>query len=405
MMEAAEKLGETAGVSQACRALSVPRSSLYRSRRPQEAPSPRPTPPRALSPEEKRAVRAILNSDQFCDDAPREVYATLLDQGEYYCHWRTMYHILEEHDEVHERRNQRRHPVTSKPELRATGPNELWSWDITQLRGPNGSYYYLYTIIDVFSRYVPGWMIASRESAQLAERLIAETCTKQGINPDQLVLHADRGSAMRSKTVAQLLIKLGIAKSHSRPYTPTDNPFSEAQFKTMKYRPDYPETFLGMKDARCWARGFIHWYNHEHHHTGLALMTPATVHFGQGETVYQQRQQVLATAYAAHPERFVRGKPTPPPLPKEVSINKPKTQDEKQVIELANQRNGRYGDATNRFTRDGATEITPQQGKREMPADADFSPFPLLGQVYDTTAVRTEQLLAGVDHLDAAIAP
>ena len=405
MIEAAEKLGKTAGVSQACRVLSVPRSSLYRSRKPQEAPSPRPTPPRALSQEERTEVRAILNSDRFCDEAPREVYATLLDQGQYYCHWRTMYRILEEHDEVHERRNQRRHPVSNQPELRATGPNQLWSWDITQLRGLNGVYYYLYTIIDVFSRYVPGWMIAKRESAQLAERLIAETCVKQGIEPDQLVLHADRGSAMRAKTVAQLLIKLGIAKSHSRPYTPTDNPFSEAQFKTMKYRPDYPEAFVGVKHARGWARGFIHWYNHEHHHTGLALMTPATVHFGQVETVYEQRQQVLTTAYAAHPERFVRGQPTPPLLPTEVWINKPQTQDEKQAVELASQRNGRYGDAANRLTQQGAMEIIPQQGKREMPAEADLSPFPLFGQVYDTTTVRTEQLLASVDQPDAGIAP
>jgi len=405
MIEAAEELGTRVGVSQACHALRVPRSSLYWDRKPKENPAPRPTPPRALSPEEEVEVRAILNSDQFCDDAPREVYATLLDRGEYYCHWRTMYRVLEKYDEVHERRQQRRQEAISKPELRATGPNQLWSWDITWLRGPKGSHYYLYTIVDVFSRYVPGWMMAKRESAKLAEQLIAETCSKQGIKPKQLVLHSDRGSAMRSKTVAQLLIKLGIAKSHSRPYTPTDNPFSEAQFKTMKYRPEYPEAFVGMKDACCWARGFIHWYNYEHHHSSLALMTPATVHFDQVEAVYEQRQQVLATAYAAHPERFVRGKPTPPSLPKEVWINKPKIQDEKQEIELASQRNGRYADAANRFTQEGATEIIPQQGKREMPAEADFSPFPLFGQVYDTTIVRTEQLLAGVDQLDAAVAP
>jgi len=330
MIEAAEELGETIGVSRACRVLSVPRSSLYRAQKPKEVPSPRPTSPRALSSEEKATVRAILNSDRFCDAAPREVYATLLDQeGEYYCHWRTMYRVLEEHNEVHERRNQRRHPATSKPELRATGPKQLWSWDITQLKGPHGVYYHLYTIIDVFSRYVPGWMIANRESAELSERLIAETCSKQGIESEQLVLHSDRGSAMRSKTVAQLLIKLGVAKSHSRPYTPTDNPFSEAQFKTMKYRPDYPQVFTGMKDARAWARDFIHWYNHEHHHTGLALMTPAMVHYGQVETVYEQRQQVLAAAYAAHPERFVRGKPTPPKPPEEVWINQPQTMDGK----------------------------------------------------------------------------
>jgi putative transposase len=393
------------GVSQACRVLGVPRSSLYRARKPKLACSSRPTPSRALSAAEKAEVRGVLNSERFWDSAPREVYATLLDEGEYLCHWRTMYRILEEHGEVHERRNQRRQPVTVKPELRATGPNQLWSWDITQLRGPRGVHYHLYVILDVFSRFVPGWMMAEGESAGLAEQLIAETCAKQGVPRDQLVLHSDRGSAMRSKTVAQLLINLGVAKSHSRPYTPTDNPYSESQFKTMKYRPEYPERFNDREEARGWARSFFQWYNHEHHHSGLALMTPDTVHFGQADTVYQRRQQVLAAAYAAHPERFVRGKPTPSPLPKEVWINKPKTQDDKQVAELANQRNGRCGDAADRFIQEGAMEMIPQQGKREMPAEADFSPFPLLGQVYDTTTVPTEQLFAGMDQPDPAIAP
>jgi putative transposase len=323
MIQAAEELGHRIGVAEACRVLGVPRSSLYRARKPQPTPAPRPTPPRALSPEEKAQVRAVLNSERFYDQAPREVFATLLDEGTYHCHWRTMYRILHEHDEVHERRNQRRHPVSSKPELRADGPNQLWSWDVTQLKGANGTHYYLYTIIDVFSRYVPGWMIADRELAVLAEQLIAATCAKQGIERDQLILHADRGSAMRSKTVAQLLIKLGVAKSHSRPHTPTDNPFSEAQFKTMKYHPDYPEQFAGIPVARSWARDFFHWYNHEHHHTGLALMTPATVHYDQVEIVYQQRQQVLEAAYAAHPERFVRGLPKLPRPPAEVWINQP----------------------------------------------------------------------------------
>ena len=323
MLGMAEEMAETVGVSEACRTLGVPRSSLYRARKPKPASSPRPTPPRALDSAEKAGVRAVLNSERFCDSAPREVYATLLDEGEYLCHWRTMYRILEEHDEVHERRNQRRHPVSVRPELRATGPNQLWSWDITQLRGPKGVYHYLYVILDVFSRFVPGWMIAERELARLAEQLIAETCAKQGIPKDQLVLHSDRGSAMRSKTVAQLLIDLRVAKSHSRPYTPTDNPYSESQFKTMKYRPEYPEQFSEQKEARGWARGFLHWYNHEHHHSSLGLMTPAAVHYGLAETVYEQRLQVLAAAYAAHPERFVRGEPTPPRWPDEVWINPP----------------------------------------------------------------------------------
>jgi putative transposase len=335
MIEAAQELGETVGVSEACRVLGVPRSSLYRARKPRRASPPRP-PPRALAAEEKAEVRAVLNGERFWDWAPREVYATLLDEGEYLCHWRTMYRILEEHDEVRERRNQRRHPAPVKPELRATGPNQLWSWDITQLRGPKGVHYYLYVILDVFSRFVPGWMIAERELARLAEQLIAETCAKQGIARDQLVLHSDRGSPMRSKTVAQLLFDLGVAKSHSRPYTPTDNPYSESQFKTMKYRPDYPQRFTERDGACRWAREFFGWYNHEHHHSGLGLMTPAAVHYGLAEAVYERRRQVLAAAYAAHPERFVGGQPTPPRWPAEVWINPQETSHETaELLEAA----------------------------------------------------------------------
>ncbi len=332
MIEAAESLAGDVGVSAACQALGVPRSTLYRARKPSTELAPRPTPPRAMSTEEKAEVRDVLNSERFWDCAPREVYAALLDEGVYYCYWRTMYLILTEYSEVCERRNQRRHPSSTRPELRATGPNQLWSWDVTYLRGPKGIFYYLYMIIDVYSRYIAGWLIANRESAELAEQLIAETCAKEGIKPEQLTLHADRGSPMRSKTVAQLLIALSVAKSHSRPRTPTDNPYSEAQFKTMKYRPDYPKEFSTMKHARGWAREFVQWYNHEHHHTGLALMTPAVVHHGQVEQVLQQRQQVLDAAYAAHPERFVRGKPTPLKLPDVVWINEP--QSVHQVIDL-----------------------------------------------------------------------
>jgi putative transposase len=237
-----------------------------------------------------------------------------------------MYRILEAHDEVQERRKQSCRPVVTKPKLCATGPNQLWSWDITYLKGPGGCHYHMYTILDVFSRYVVGWTIANREAAEVAEKLIAETCAKQGIEQEQLTLHADRGSAMRSKTVAELLIALGVAKSHSRPYTPTDNPYSEAQFKTMKYRPDYPEQFDRISAARAWARDFFQWYNHEHYHSGLGLMTPVTVHYGQVEVVYEQRQQVLEVAYAAHPERFVRGRPTSSRPPEEVWINQPESE-------------------------------------------------------------------------------
>jgi putative transposase len=330
MIQAAEQLGERVGVSAACQALGVPRGSLYRARQPKKAPQPRPTPERALRQEEKDQVRQVLNSERFQDSAPRQVYATLLDEGEYLCHWRTMYRILDEHGEVRERRNQLQHPVYTKPELLATGPNQLWSWDITKLKGPaKWTYYYLYVILDVFSRYVAGWMVAQREAAILAEKLIAESCAKQGIEPSQLTLHADRGPSMRSKSVAQLLADLGVTKTHSRPYTANDNPYSESQFKTMKYRPDFPERFDSLADARSWAREFFGWYNHDHRHSSLGLMTPATVHHGQAETVRQQRQQVLLAAYTAHPERFVRGVPTPPELPNEVWINKPQADDER----------------------------------------------------------------------------
>jgi putative transposase len=282
-----------------------------------------------LSQAEKAVVRQELNSQRFWDSSPRQVYATLLDEGTYLCHWRTMYRILDEYTEVRERRNQLQHPAYTKPELLATGPNQLWSWDITKLKGPTKwTYYYLYVILDVFSRYVVGWMIAERETASLARELIAASCTKQGIQPEQLTLHADRGSSMRSKSLALLLADLGVTKTHSRPYVSNDNPYSEAQFKTMKYRPDYPDRFGSLADARSWARPFFEWYNHEHRHSGLGLMTPATVHYGQAQAVYQQRQQVLQVAYAAHPERFVRGLPAPPELPTAVWINRPQTVDE-----------------------------------------------------------------------------
>jgi putative transposase len=329
MIQAAEQLAKDVGVSAACRALGVPRSSLYRARHAKPVANSRPTPERALSQAEKAAVRRELNSERFWDSSPRQVYATLLDEGTYLCHWRTMYRILDEHTEVRERRNQLQHPAYTKPELLTTGPNQLWSWDITKLRGPaKWSYYYLYVILDVFSRYVVGWMIAERESASLARELIAATCTKQGIQPEQLTLHADRGSSMRSKSLALLLADLGVTKTHSRPYVSNDNPYSEAQFKTLKYRPDYPDRFGALADARSWARAFFQWYNQQHRHSGLGLMTPAMVHYGQAQAVYEQRQQVLQAAYAAHPERFVRGLPTPPELPTAVWINRPQTAHE-----------------------------------------------------------------------------
>lgn len=335
MIAAVELLAENQGVQAACAALGISRSWLYRMRQAVKEPAAaeaRPSPARALSEEERAQVRDVLNNETFQDKSPREVYATLLDQDIYLCHWRTMYRILDAHDEVRERRNQLQHPTYSRPELLATGPNQLWSWDITKLLGPSKwTYYYLYTILDVFSRYVVGWMIVERESAELAEQLIAETCARQGIGRDQLTLHADRGSAMISKTVAQLLSDLGVTKTHSRPHVSNDNPFSEAQFKTLKYRPDYPGRFGCLVDARIWGRGFFDWYNHDHHHTSLALLTPSDVHYGKAEEKLQQRQVVLQRAYAAHPERFVKGAPVSPILPEAVWINPPKGDTDQQA--------------------------------------------------------------------------
>lgn len=325
MMQAARELSQQMSIRQACEHLGVPRSSFYRQQAgPTCGDKARPTPARALSSQERTEVRVVLNSDRFADQAPRQVYAQLLEEGRYLCHWRTMYRVLQEHQEVQERRNQLQHPVSIKPQLMATGPNQLWSWDITKLKGPHKwHFFYLYVILDVFSRFVVGWLLAEQESAGLAQQLIVETCHKQGIEAEQLTLHADRGPAMRAKTVSQLLIDLEVAKSHSRPRTPTDNPYSEAQFKTMKYQPDYPDRFTSQSVALDWCRRFFGWYNFEHHHTSLALLTPAVVHYGFAEKVQAQRQQVLLNAYRQHPERFVKGPPTPPELPKVVWINQP----------------------------------------------------------------------------------
>jgi len=326
------------GLTTACAVLGIPRSSLYRQierfEKPREdLPKPRPAPDRALTREERIQVRDILNSDRFQDASPRQVWARLLDESTYLCSWRSMYRILDEYDEVRERRDLLRHPAYTKPELLAEAPNQLWSWDITKLRGPfKGIYYYLYVILDVFSRYGVGWMVAGQESKALAYELIEETCRKEGVCREQLVLHADRGPAMKAKTVALLLSNLGVGKSHSRPHVPDDNPYSEAQFKTMKYRPDYPDRFGCVEDARVWARGFFEWYHHQHFHTGLGLMTPAAVHFGQAGQIRIERQRVLDLAYTAHPERFVRGKPVPPALPTAVWINPPKTELPDQVV-------------------------------------------------------------------------
>jgi putative transposase len=318
----AQGLGQVVGIVCACQVLDIPRSRLYPRRSP--SPAPRPTPRHALSAEERAKVRATLNSEQFMDRAPRQVYASLLDEGTYLCHWRTMYRILAAHAEVRERRKQRRHPVYQKPELLAEQPNQVWSWDITKLRGPaKWTHFALYTIIDIFSRYVVGWMIAERESAELAKQLIATAAANQQIEPEQLTLHADNGKPMKAKTLALLLSDLGVNKSHSRPYVSDDNPFSEAQFKTLKYHPDYPDRFGCIQDARSWARPFFQWYNYQHYHTGLNLLTPASVHYGQADDIRRHRQAVLAAAYAQHPQRFAHGEPIVMGAPAAVWINPP----------------------------------------------------------------------------------
>jgi len=326
-MSAVEMLKEVVSLVTACEVMGVPRSSFYRaSQPPQPAQQPvqRPTVPWALSDAERDAIRAVLNSERFRDETVREAFATLLDEGEYYCSIRTMYRILEEHGEVHERRDQRRHPDHPKPVLVARAPNRLWSWDITKLRGPaKWLYYYLYVILDVFSRYAVGYMVAERESETLARELIEASLIKQGIGPGQLNLHADRGSPMISKTVAQMLVDLGVGKTHSRPHVSNDNAFSEAGFKTLKYRPDFPDLFGSLPDCRGFCRGFFQWYNHDHHHTALSLLTPAVVHEGRAEAVLAERQAVFDAAYAAYPERFRNGPPRAGTLPPEVWINRP----------------------------------------------------------------------------------
>ena len=322
-----EALVPLVGVSRACAALAVSRSSFYRSRqggRPPRQTCPRPLHSRALGMEEQAAVSAQLNAERFVDCAPRVVYATLLDAGTYLCHWRTMYRLLAREQATRERRAIRRHPVYARPELLAKAPNQVWSWDITKLRGPAaGVWYSLYVVLDIFSRAVVGWRVAEREDALLAEQLIAEACEREAIAPTQLTLHADRGAPMTSKTVAELLLDLGVAKSHSRPTVSNDNPYSETQFKTMKYGPTYLDRFVDLAAAQAWVTSFMQWYNTEHRHSGIGLLPPMVVHLGQANAVVAARQQTLDVAAAVHPERFVAGHPTPPRVPDAAWINPP----------------------------------------------------------------------------------
>ena len=326
-MDATETLAPDVGTAAACRAMGVARATLYRRRRPKVSnieTRPKRRQPRALAHRERRAVLDVLHAPRFVDKAPAAVYATLLDEDTYHCSIRTMYRILHDHDEVRERRNQLRHPSYKKPELLATGPNQVWSWDITKLLGPaKWTYYYLYVILDIYSRYTVGWMLASRENADLAKRLIRDSIDRQNVNPGELIIHSDRGPSMKSHTVAQLLATLGVVKSHSRPHVSNDNPFSESHFKTLKYRPSFPDRFGSQQDARAFCEPFFHWYNHEHYHSGLGMLTPVTVHYGRAAETLAARQKTLNVAFAAHPERFVRKPPVPMALPEAVWINPP----------------------------------------------------------------------------------
>jgi putative transposase len=321
---AAAELAQDVGVKPACAALGVSRATYYRRQSPPPPQQPRPTPARALSQAERDVVLATLDSDRFVNSAPEAVHATLLDEGKYLCSPRTMYRLLNARAPVRERRDQLRHPSYRKPELVADAPNQVWSWDITKLLGPKKwTYYYLYVLLDLYSRYVVGWMVADRENSALASRLITETCDKHGVSPDELTLHSDRGAPMTSKCTAQLLADLGVTQSLSRPQVSDDNPFSEAQFKTLKYRPGFPRRFDDIGHARSHCQDFFPWYNDEHRHGGIAMLTPGDVHYGNADQVLAVRQTALDAAYAAHPERFPNGPPTVKQLPAAVYINPP----------------------------------------------------------------------------------
>lgn len=337
MMATAIALPADSGLTTAvCAALSVSRASVHRRRAALTAPPPvrkaRTPSSRALRENERNAVLQHLRSPRFTDQTPTEVFATLLDEGTYLCSIRTMYRILAAQGEVAERRRQRRHPVYQKPELLAEAPNQVWSWDITKLMGPvKWSYFYLYVILDIFSRRVVGWCVEHAESATQFKELFIDAVEKHGVPRHQLTLHADRGGPMKAKTTALMLVDLGVLKSHSRPHTSNDNPFSEAHFKTMKYQPEFPRNFETIEQARAFCRLFFAWYNQDHHHAGIGLMTPDQIHFGQAEAIYAARQATLDGAFLATPKRFVRKPPQPPQIPTAVWINPPKPTEQNQA--------------------------------------------------------------------------
>ncbi len=339
-MELTKTLSAQVGISDACQALTVSRATFYRSQQPP------PTLPavkqarrssRALTAAERAETLSVLHSEEFVDRAPAAICATLLDQGRYLCSPRTMYRLLSTEGEVRERRNQLTHPRYQAPELLATTPNQVWSWDITKLRGPvKWTYYYLYVVLDIFSRYVTGWMVAPRESAELAKELLLASCLKQGIALGQLIIHSDRGSSMTSKPVALLLADLGVTRSLNRPHVSNDNPFSESQFKTLKYCAAFPDRFGSEQHARNFSAEFFSWYNREHRHSGIAMLTPETVHYGRAQEVIAARRLVLENAFRLHPERFVNKQPEPLQLPAAVWINPPANPGEIQPTATLN---------------------------------------------------------------------
>ena len=401
-MTAVTELAKAMPIERACDGLGVARGSYYRAqtdaRAPQGEPRPRPAPAWALRPEERDAVRELLNTE-FVDETPYTAYTTLLDRDEYFCSTSTMYRILEEEDEVRERRRQSRHPKRVKPSLRAMGPNQVWSWDITKFRGViKGELYYLYTVLDIFSRYVVGWMLADCESEDLACQLIAETCLKEGIIAESLTIHSDRGSVMTATSTAKLMERLGVAKSHSRPHVPDDNPFIEAHFKTLKYRPDFPGTFDGIEAARPHCQSFFHWYNTIHYHSGIGYLTPLTVHTGQVDAVRTKRQAALDKAFAAHPARFTHGRPLAPSPPWEVWINQPALEVADSAAPAAT--NPSPHDSDPAVARDAPTQApspdaqpgsTAAEGRAQRSVYAGEHPATLVASVSTGTPRRTIQ--------------
>lgn len=315
----------------ACRLVGKPRATLYRQRTPKavDRPAlPRPAPPNALTSTERRAVMDVLHAPDYIDLPVPQIWARELDAGSYLCSMSTMYRLLREHGETIDRRGQTAHPKRVKPELMAEEPNVVWSWDITRLRGPTrGDWFFLYMLVDIFSRYVPGWLVATVEAEELAEQLIAAAVARERIGADQLTIHADRGAPMIAKSVAELLADLRIGKSHGRPRVSNDNPYSEALFKTVKYCPEFPGSFDSVGDAHGFCGRFVDYYNHEHRHSAIGYHTPASVHFGTAPQIREQRAVTLDAAYAANPQRFSRP-PTPPRLPTVAWINPP----QKEVI-------------------------------------------------------------------------